>query len=210
MSVVVYFRSVPGTRSGVVNRLVTPVNDHESMDASITLGLQPPGTLAVFMTTNGAPPAGVLRQQSEPCFPRPGRRARVIFFIAIVLLTATGAITLGMTGEPSAMWAALLIPVLLGLPATFLWPAFRAARDRSSCHSASGIVIATDHAGMVHGEDAQQRALIHIEHDGSVRWLAATQHGLRLAEGDKVFVSWASARSESCYVHGTLAGPPRE
>ena len=56
-----------------------------------------------------------------------------------------------------------------------------------------------------HGEDAQQRALIHVEQAGEVRWLAASQSGLRLAEGDEVQLSWASKRPESCYVHGVLA-----
>lgn len=72
-------------------------------------------------------------------------------------------------------------------------------------HSSTGTVILTDHAGLVRGEDAQQRALIHVEQAGEVRWLAASQSGLRLAEGDEVQLSWASRRPESCYVRGVLA-----
>lgn len=175
------------------------------MDAAVVLGKQPPGTRPVLLSAHGAPPPGVLRQQTPPGFPRPGRRVNAILFAVIVLLTAATAIAIGAAGEPAAMWAALMVPILLGLCVVFLGPMVRVARDRSGKHSATGTVILTDHAGLVHGEDAQQRALIHVEQAGEVCWLAASQSGLRLAEGDEVQLSWASKRPESCYVHGVLA-----
>lgn len=175
------------------------------MSQEISLGLQPPGTAIALLSEHGSPPRGVLRRQTSGQFPSPGRRFRIVSTLLILALTVGAAVALGMLSDGQASWAALLVPIVLGFGATFIAPAVRTARDRRGRFSAIGTVIMSDHAGMVNGDDAQQRALIHVEHEGTVLWLAATQSGLYLAEGDEVRVSWASPKSESCYVHETIS-----
>lgn len=175
------------------------------MSQEISLGLQAPGTAITLLSAHGSPPRGVLRRQTPPQFPSPGRRFRVVASILILALTGGAALALGILTDNRATWAALLVPVVLGLGAVFIGGAVRTARDRRGRFSASGTVIMSDHAGIVDGDDAQQRVLIHVEHEGTVQWLAATQGRLYLAEGDEVRVSWASPNSESCYVHETIA-----
>lgn len=174
------------------------------MESGIVLGAQPAGTVPVQKTMHGAPPRDVLRKQTEAVFPKPGKHTRRAIASVIFFATVVTAILLAATAGSSTPWMALLVPVVFGVPAVFLGPVIRAARDRRGRFEASGVVIMTDHAGMVHGDDAQQRALIHVEHNGTVRWLAATQNALFLAEGDRVHVSWASENPDSCYVHDTL------
>lgn len=178
------------------------------MEQLPTLGRQVPGTVPVLLSEHGGPPPGVLRKQTDPAFPRPGRRARIGLALLIAVLTGIAAVLIWSTGTPTAAWAALIVPIALGVPGIFLLRALLIARDRAGTFHGTGVVILTDHAGIVNGDDAQQRALIHVERAGQVLWLGATQAGLRVAEGDRVRVSWASPLATSCYVHETLPGRP--
>lgn len=172
------------------------------MNADVTLGTQPQGTPPVLLSSHGRPVPGVLHTQSAAEFPRP----RSGYAAPLTLLTALGTVALAvwlMVREGGSVWiAAAMIPIIVSTTAPFVLPWLRRRADRSSQTQGEGTVIATDHAGHVNGEDAQQRALVHVESDGTVYWLAATQPGLMLAEGDTVTVTWSRERPESCFVHG--------
>ena len=187
--------------AGPVYPAVTIVSEAGSMD--ISLGLQAPGTRPKVLSSNGRPATGVPRLQTSAVFPSPGRRIKLLLVALTVVITAVLSIALGVRGGWGLAWMALMLPIVATILATFLVPIVRTILNQRGRSTAEGVILMTDHAGMVSGEDAQQRVLVHVEHEGDVYWLAATQHGLHLAEGDRVRVSWASARPESCYIHAS-------
>lgn len=147
------------------------------------------------------PDPSVLHAQSGALFPRP--RSGYAGVMTLIVLIATVALAWWLIRtEGGSVWiASLMLPIVAGVLGVFLLPRLRRLQDRLGRFHGDGVVVLTDHAGEAHGEDAQQRALIQIENDGSWLLLAATQSRLRLALGDRVSVTWSRRRSDSCYVH---------
>ncbi|WP_217132231.1 hypothetical protein [Leucobacter chinensis] len=193
------------------------------MEAAIQLGLQaaterqtPPGVVPGDTARNAAreaaaAPAGVsqptndvqyLHKQSSPAFPRPKSGFAPYVALTIVGCTVAAFLWLRNTDSGSVWLASLMVPVVLGVASAFLVSRLRGSLDRGGRYRGLGTVLMTDRAGVVLGEDAQQRALIEVE-AGSERFLlVATQLGLALSPGMRVEVSWSREKSETCYVHG--------
>ena len=187
------------------------------MEAAIELGRQTgterPVRFDVARDTTQettAAPAGVspavsdvhyLHKQSSPAFPRP--KTGFAPYVALVTIGCTVAAFLWLrTIDSGSVWlASLMVPIVFGIVSVFVLPRLRSSLDRGGRYRGIGAVLMTDRAGVVLGEDAQQRALIEVETGGERFLLVATQHGLALSPGMRVEVSWSREKSETCFVH---------
>lgn len=91
-----------------------------------------------------------------------------------------------------------LIPIVWAYH--LLYPRFDRKRVQKGKLKAMGRVVATDHAGKMVEDDAQQRALVEVFYQDKRYLLVANQPGLSVAPNTDVAVTWHSI-SQLCWIH---------
>ncbi|QQU04616.1 hypothetical protein [Myroides odoratus] len=91
-----------------------------------------------------------------------------------------------------------LIPIVWAFH--LLYPRFDRKRVQKGKLKALGRVVATDHAGKLVRNDAQQRALVEVVYQDQRYLLVANQAGLAVDSNATVEVTWSSV-SQLCWIH---------
>jgi len=81
-----------------------------------------------------------------------------------------------------------------------LYPIYDRKRAKKGKYQTIGKVVATDNAGKVVNDDAQQRALVEVYHQDKKYLLVANQPGLYVDSNASVKVTWNSV-SQLCWIH---------
>ncbi|WP_158963066.1 hypothetical protein [Myroides fluvii] len=153
---------------------------------------------------------GIEAIQTPKAFPRPKGHCltdTLSFAGLLVALTLVGAIiwnfdNFDWTARQLAYFFLNMTLSLIPLVWTFhlVYPYFDRRRVQKSKLKTVGRVIATDHAGKIIQNDAQQRALIEIAHQNKRYLLVANQVGLAVHPNATVEITWNSF-SQLCWIH---------
>ncbi|WP_410877595.1 hypothetical protein [Myroides sp. DW712] len=181
-----------------------PVHKH-----IIALGLQENHQNPVVRSL-GKKRRGLEMMQTPKAFPRPKGHCisdTLSFAALLVALTLVGAIILNFerfdwTPRQVAYFFLNMVLSILPLVWVFhlLYPSFDRKRVQKAKRKAQGRVIATDYAGQMIQNDAQQRALVEVIHQNRRYLFVANQTGLAVASDETVEVSWSSV-SQLCWIH---------
>lgn len=175
----------------------------------IALGLQETNQNLAIRSL-GKKRQGLEVMETPKAFPRPKGHCisdTLSFAALLVALTLVGAIVWNFESfewTPRQVGYFFLNMMLSILPVTWmfhmLYPSFDRKRVQRAKRKAVGRIIATDYAGRIVQNDAQQRALVEVIHQNKRYLFVANQEGLAVATEETVEVSWSSV-SQLCWIH---------
>ncbi|MDM1045770.1 hypothetical protein HX004_08300 [Myroides sp. 1354] len=176
---------------------------------AIELGLQ--GTMKpISVRSLGKRKKGIEALQTPKAFPRPKGHCimdTLSFAGLLVALILVGAIvwnfeSFDWTKRQVAYFVLNMVLSLIPIVWAFhmLYPRFDRLRVQKGKRKALGRVLATDHAGKIVENDAQQRALVEVVYENQRYLLVANQVGLTVDTNATVEVSWSSI-SQLCWIH---------
>lgn len=175
----------------------------------VALGLQDTNQHFVVRSL-GKKRQGLEMMETPKAFPRPKGHCvsdTLSFAVLLIALTLMGAIIWNFEHfdwTPREMAYFFLNMTLSILPIVWafhlLYPSFDRKRVQKAKRKAQGRVVATDYAGQIVQNDAQQRALVEVVHQNRRYLFVANQKGLAVAAEETVEVSWSSM-SQLCWIH---------